>query len=271
IEEGDLRVGGLAVVRITEAAAEADDRNGHALHTQAPAGLVHFMHALVAEIAVAVIPNPVPVVVDGAELGIAVGGLERGRAAPQVVVHGGRRNLVALDLADRRTVLVAKADGQIDLANLAALNRGDGFAHAGIGAALRADLTNPPELAGRGEHHRPFLHVVRRRLLHINVFTILHGPDRHQRVPVVRRGDGYDVDVLVFNDLADVFHVRRRLALLARDSLHRAGDDGFIAIADGGNLAVVALEEAGNVAHAPAAHAQDGHAEAFIGGSAGHG
>src|SRR5262249_20763251 len=81
----------------------------------------------------------------------------------------------------------------------------------------------------------------------------------HQRVPVVGRGDGDDVDRLVLDDLADVLLVLGRLALGLLDLLHGAADDGLVAVADGGDDAVEAgVEEpvelfgvvAADVAHA---------------------
>src|SRR5262249_27766371 len=78
VEDADLRVGRLAVIDIPEPAADADDGARELALLQAPPGLVHLVDALVAEVAVAVVPDPVPVVVDGAELrGVAVRHLQR--------------------------------------------------------------------------------------------------------------------------------------------------------------------------------------------------
>src|SRR5439155_3640912 len=83
VVDADLRVGRLAVVGVAEAAADADDRTADVVAAQAPAGDVHLVDALVAQVAVAVVPGPVPVVV---QVDAAQGGLHGGRAAPQVVV-----------------------------------------------------------------------------------------------------------------------------------------------------------------------------------------
>ena len=62
IEHAELRVGGLAVVDVTKAAANAHDRFRQFRLVQPPAGLVHFVDTLVAEVAIAIGPDPVPIV-----------------------------------------------------------------------------------------------------------------------------------------------------------------------------------------------------------------
>src|SRR5437879_3385176 len=59
----DLRVGGFAVVDVPEAAADTEDGPGQAVLAQPPAGHVHLVDALVAQVAIAVVPDPMPVVV----------------------------------------------------------------------------------------------------------------------------------------------------------------------------------------------------------------
>src|SRR5579871_6962598 len=49
-----------------------------------------------------------------------------------------------------------------------------------------------------------FKPVVRARLLHVNIFAGLAGPDRNERVPVIGRGDGDGVNIFVLEQLADV-------------------------------------------------------------------
>src|SRR5262249_18524348 len=63
VEDANLRVRRLAVVDVTEATADAEDALRQFGLAEAPAGLVHLVNALVAEVAVAVVPDPVPVVV----------------------------------------------------------------------------------------------------------------------------------------------------------------------------------------------------------------
>src|SRR5262249_1911974 len=152
------------------------------------------------EVAVAVVPDPVPVVVQV----LAHQRFLRGRAAPQVVVDRLGDRLLAAHLADAGPVLVAEAAGHADLADLAGADEVDGGAHAGHAAALRAGLADAVELAGRLDDAPALADVVADRLLDVDVLAVLQRPDGRQGVPVVRRGDGDDVDRLVFDDLADV-------------------------------------------------------------------
>src|SRR5262249_19220547 len=97
------------------------------------------------------------------------------------------------------------------------------------------------------------------------VLAALAGPDGGQGVPVVRRGDGDGVDVAVIEDFAEVFFHLRRPLLAGVDGLQRVGDDVGIGVADGGDLDVLEGGEGADVVLAPAAHAEDGEAERFVG------
>src|SRR5262249_16415779 len=92
--------------------------------------------------------------------------------------------------------------------------------------------------------------------------------DGHQGVPVVRGGDGDDVDVLVLDHPADVLLVLRGFPLRRFDPLHRVADDCLVAVAHDGDLGVdVPVGEPGDVAHAPAVDADDGAPQAVVGGA----
>ena len=64
VDDGQLRVRRLALVLVAEAAAQADALVRHGPLGHRPAGNVHLMHPLVADLAVAEVPEPVPVVVN---------------------------------------------------------------------------------------------------------------------------------------------------------------------------------------------------------------
>ena len=82
----------------------------------------HLVDALVAQVPVAGVEHPVPVVVQA----LAHQGLLRRGAAPQIVVDRGIDLLGALDPADALARLVAEAAGELDLAQVALVDPGQG-------------------------------------------------------------------------------------------------------------------------------------------------
>src|SRR5262249_18355045 len=64
IERGELRVGRLLVVLVDILAARGDYCLGHSGFTQTPARDIHLMHALIADVAIAGVPEPMPVVLE---------------------------------------------------------------------------------------------------------------------------------------------------------------------------------------------------------------
>src|SRR5205085_1376996 len=117
---------------------------------------------------------------------------DRGRSRPQVIVDVGRNLVIALG-PDRVAPLVAQPAADANLADLARLHVLHELPHAGIAAALRPRLTDSLVFAGRFDRAAAFAHVVAHRLLAVNIFAGLHGPDRGQRMPMVRRRDGDDI------------------------------------------------------------------------------
>src|SRR5262249_47337913 len=129
--DADLSVGGLPGILIAEPAAVTDDPLADIVDAQSPAGEVHLMDALIAEVAVAVIPLPVPVVME-----LRAGqGVHRRRPAPDVVVDV-FRNGVGSARSDRRAALVAQAAGQLHFADSAGMDEIHQFARADARAAL---------------------------------------------------------------------------------------------------------------------------------------
>src|SRR5262249_32063295 len=150
--------------------------------------------------------------------------LQGGRAAPQVVVHRRGRLLRAVHLADAAARLVAEAAGQRDLAELALAEEVDGRARAGHAAALGTGLADAVVLAGRLDDAPALADVMADRLLDVDVLAGLDGPDGHQRVPVVGRGDADDVDAIVVEQLAEVLLELRGVALRLLDGGHGLAD-----------------------------------------------
>src|SRR5205823_3032099 len=115
VEHADLRIGGLPIIHITEPTADTDHRLRQLVLGESPARLVHFVDALVAEIAVAVVPEPVPIVVELRPHERLVGS----RPTPEIVIDGAGNRRRTSYLADAAARLVAEAARQGDLAQFA--------------------------------------------------------------------------------------------------------------------------------------------------------
>src|SRR5205823_168744 len=107
VHDADLSVGRLPLVVIAEPAAEAEhglgvSRAGTRGTRDQPAGDIHLVNALVADVAVAEVPEPVPVVMDQ----VLVIRLAGGRTEPEVEIDWGRRRRAGLE-TDTATGLVA--------------------------------------------------------------------------------------------------------------------------------------------------------------------
>src|SRR5262249_48657509 len=149
-----------------------------------PSGLVHFMDALVSDVAITKIPEPVPVVVNQ----IGVKSLFRRRPEPDVERQLRRWVTGGFD-ADTRPRLVAKGSRNLQLAELSRLNPGHRMSPIPRGTALRTVLDDPVVSSRGFDGHTTFMHVVAARFFDVHILSRLAGPDGNQRVPVIRRGN----------------------------------------------------------------------------------
>src|SRR5438445_1770921 len=218
LETGFLRVGELPVVGEVIAAADRRDARGIA-HAQRPAGDVDLVGAVVADLARAPAPEPVPVVMDDV---VAVRRVRR-RALPQLVVQvgGDGRHLPA---ADRGAGVGIPGAREIGLPDGALLDRLHDVDRARRGALLRPHLYHALALALRRDEQLAFARVVPARLLHVDVLPGLHREQRSRRVPVVGRCDHERVHVLVLERLTKVAQAFGSLALGAGDGGDTLGE-----------------------------------------------
>src|SRR5437867_5044311 len=112
------------------------------------------MNALIADVAVAGVPEPVPVVLEPQEVVRAL----RRRTEEDVPVQTGRRRLI-VGVPDRRTALEAQPLGIVDLPDSAIPQQFDGAPLVPDAAALHPDLYHAIVLAGRFHHLLPFEYV----------------------------------------------------------------------------------------------------------------
>ena len=119
--------------------------------------------------------------------------------------------------------------------------------------------------AGGLDGDAAFVDVVAARLLDVDVLAGLAGPDGHQRVPVVGRGDGHRVELLIVERLADVFDgfwpaARKRLSLF-----RLAFENVLIGVDQIGDLNAVDASELLQMAVAPPVQPGDAHANGVVG------
>src|SRR5437879_9901843 len=147
-------------------------QTNHALRQrpdQRPAGNIHFMHALIADVPIAEIPEPVPVVMDEVPMKRPLGR----RAKPEIEIKVGRRRLDGFE-SDAPARFAAVAFRNEQPAVLAALNQRRKRRTA-AGAALRAMLNHAVVLARGLDTLRPFEHVMAAGFLDVHVLSRLAG------------------------------------------------------------------------------------------------
>ncbi len=148
IVDRDEGVWGLGAVDVTEAAADGDDFRGDFVRAEEPAGDIDFVDGLVAKVAAAVVPEPVPIVVNRASVGgfrclvglVAANGFhDVGWAVPEIVINGGR-DLVLLGRANGFAALVADGASELHFAVFSSVDGFDGGHDACARTALGASL-----------------------------------------------------------------------------------------------------------------------------------
>ena len=168
------------------------------------------MHALIADFAIAVFPEPMPVVVDMQARLFAIhidSEFEITRRAlpqPPVETLGDRSGFAVAD-GFSISILVNIAPAHANFSNEAIVNQFHITDERGVRAALRSVLHNAAIFLRCRHDLTTFKNVVRKWLLDINVLAGLTRPHRRERMPMVWRSNGHSVDFLVGQRVADVF------------------------------------------------------------------
>ena len=264
IKDGELHVGGLALVGVVGAvdvaSADGDNGFGEGGVFDGPAGDVHLMNALVADVAVAEVPEPVPVVVDE----VAMEGLFGGGAEPEVEVYVAGNFFVGF-VADAPAGFAAVAFGDEEFSVLAAVDGGDLLGPAAAGAALGAVLDDAVVFAGGLDALAAFEDVVAAGFLDVDVFAGLASPNGDEGVPVVGRGDGNGVDAFVFQELADVGVGGDFGGVVFFQLVDSAADDIVVNVAESGDADAGNAAEAVDVGASASVDADNGDSDVFIG------
>lgn len=258
IKRGAESVGRFLIIVEHEMVAHGGDGNREA-DAQSPASDIDFVNGLVADFAVAGVPNPVPVVVKA----IFRERLERSGAGPEIVVDAGRNGFFG-GVADGAAPLVTDGASEIDVTDGAVAEVMNRFDHSGIGARLAAVLADAIVFFYGADKLAAFEPIVRARLFHVNVLAGLTAPDGDQRMPVIGSGDGDGVDFLVLEKLAHIDVGFRARTAQFFDVAETLVEDVFVDIAEGGELDAGDVREAADVILATATCAADGDADAII-------
>src|SRR5579862_542054 len=226
------------------------------LEAQSPARDVHLMNALVAEVSVACIPDPVPVVMKA----IARKWFQRRRPSPEVVIDPGW-NRLRRRVSNRVAPLVAKSARQMDLANHSSIVKPlDRFLDRGRGPNLRAMLNDAIVFLSGAYELAAFPEIMRTGFFDIHVFACLARPDGNQGMPMVGRGDGNGVDGFVFEQLANIGECLGIAAHFSAAFIHNF----LVHVAEGGNLGVRHVRISVKMIVSAIAQAADGYTNAIV-------
>ena len=256
LERHQLRVRRLLIVVEQIVPAHRADL-GRVLHAECRARRMDLMGALVADVAVAVVPLPVPVVVEA----ILRERLDRRRAGPEIV-RDARRHRFFFRATDRVAPLEDEPARHVDVADEAFSDLLLRFVEPQLRAG--AVLHDPVVLPRRRDDLLRLEHVVRDRLFDEDILAGLDRPDRLQRVVEVWRGDRDRVDRLVVEQPPEVSVGGRPLFPRGLDGLDAAVDDRLIDVAQRGDLDVGHLEIRTDVRLAAAVESDDGDPDGVV-------
>ena len=220
------------------------------------------MRSLIAEVAVAVMSLPVPVVMKLRTRDLRLG--ESGRAAPQIHINLSRHRIITLR-SDRLAALVAQPAGEFHFPDPALTNELDGVLDRRIGAALRSYLAHPPVLRGRGNQCASFRDVVADGLLDVDVLASLHRPDAAEGVPVVGSCRADDVHRRIAERLSHVADEFRHESLLGGHLFTPVATDLLIRVHQVQQHGSLVSQEPADVIPAPTSQTDDRDAQLAVG------
>ena len=218
------------------------------------------MHPLVADVAVAGVPEPVPVVAEAQ----FVKGAQRGGPEEHVPVNAGRRRRVRL-VADGGAALVTKSLGLVHLADQPTLQGGNGAHLKGIAAVLRANLHHALGVARRLQQLLAFVDAISGGLFAIDILAGFERPDGRECVPVVGRSNGDGVHAGVGEHRSHILKLFGLLARVFQEGGLRALARGLVHVAQGHHFGFGQTRVDVEVIGAPATEPHDGDIETLVG------
>ena len=256
VEQSGAGVGGFLGVLESVPRAVVGNAGG-VIDAEAPAEHVEGVNAVVAEFAVAPVPEPVPVVMH-VRFDVAF-------------VSDGSLPKVEVEVACWFDGLLGDgfARGVIEGAREKHLTDGffgaqvlDGFFHPR--AALVSHLHEALMLSRRGDDEFCFERVLAAGLFDEHVFTGLHGEHCGGRVPEVGGSDKDSVEGFVIEEAAEIFHALAGGGLFGRDDFQPIFKPTRIYFCYVGDFGVWTRKDGVDVGH-PATERDDGAADFFAG------
>lgn len=229
-----------------------------------PAGDVYLVDALVPEVTVSVVPNPVPVVVEFLAEQVGLWGW----AAPQVEVNAFGDGLRSTNFFDGAARFVTGSAAVFEFPEGAPFQPFEGGFESARGAALGPALDDAVVFEGGGGELASFPDGVGDWLFDVDVFPRLRGPDGGEGVPVVGGGNHHGVDVLVVEKAADVVVGRDGLSCVVWILFEHgfAVCDAFcIDVAECHQAGVFRIESVFENAWSASADADSGDADGIVG------
>ena len=206
--DGSLHFRHFLAIVPKEFSTHGSDALRKLVYPQSPHAEIGFVDALVAHIAIAIVPMPVPVVVNK----VFAERTHWCRPAPEVVVQS-RRNWRDALVANVWPSAVHQSARHVYPTNQSFFEVFHRFADGHRAAQLHTVLNNAVVFIGRFDHLLALVNIVCGGLFHVNVFTCLTGPDGLQCMPVVRCGKRYGINIFVFVNFSEVLFYGHFLAV----------------------------------------------------------
>ena len=199
LERANLDIWNIGIRVFDKLAASAVNLDGVNLLVKAPAKDIQVMNSVVTDFRGRSVPEEVPAVVEAVEIESPIG------CGPQVQVPVDTfRDRRLLHLADIDPSAIHDCLGPISRAEASVAHEMCNRLLPQPASALKSDLDHTPVLAGGFDHLAAFPQSVGTRLFAVDILARLASPDRHEGVPVVRRGNGDRVEIVPLKELANV-------------------------------------------------------------------
>lgn len=223
------------------------------------------MHAVVAQVAGAVIVEPAPAAVKAVFI---EGAFFRG-AEPHVVIDGVRGRAVRR-VADVSLPGAFPGFGDEAATEGAAADVGEGGLQAFGRTVLRAQLHDAVVFFHGGDHPLAFDDVVSVRLFNVDIFAGLAGEDGGDGVPVIGSADHDGVEAVVVEQVTKIADDLWFLSLQSGDGVHGVAEAGGVDLGDGDDFGLGVFREVTVESSSATAGPDHADADAFAGGGFGN-